>query len=206
MKYFSAVAAAAGVGVGTRREKSKNSTGACVCFSLWPLKIARPGRSFRGVRTARALVLVRFGGGYTTRQRIIIIIIIYRVHVVCVLRRARAKTVGLVAPPVTPTEYEVWARVFCVIVIFKAAAAASGSVRTISASLAPSTSLALNDATSLLLYFTFSLTLSLASCLYIYISYECARTIFIIHQLGRRPQSPPAVVRYARIFDSLYDL
>jgi len=111
------------------------------------------------------------GGGYTTRRRIIIIIIIiiiYHVHVVCVLRRARAKTVGLVAPPVTPTEYEVCARVFCVIVIFKAAAvAASGPVRTISASPAPSPSLALNDDVSTSLYFT--LSLSFTSCLYIYI-------------------------------------
>jgi len=124
---------------------------------------ARRELSFSNGSAAAALML------YTTRQRIIIIIIIYRVHVVCVLRRARAKTVGLVAPPVTPTEYKVCARVFCVIVIFKAAAA-SGSVRTISASLAPSSSLALNDATSLLLYFTFFLCTSIPLSLSLYLS------------------------------------
>lgn len=108
--------AAAGVGVGTRREKSKNSASARVCFSLRPLKIARRFACARdGSARTRGGVRALFGVAPVSPD---------------------ADAADIAGDPYTEHDARS-ARVFCVIVIFKAPAKRRRAVRTISASPPP---------------------------------------------------------------------
>lgn len=117
VKCFSA-AAAASVGVGTRREKSKNSAARARLFFALASKNSAAAPVVSRVRGASGHSFSHDsggrggGGGGSARTQ-------HHVHVVCVLRRARAKRGPAAGDPI------VYACVFCVIVIFKAAAASN---------------------------------------------------------------------------------
>lgn len=133
----------------TRREKSKNSARARVSFSLWPLKIARPPRSFR----VRATELCGFSVHATRRlrqqrRRRRLQRIPARAHTHTKYHNTRgslARPCKAWAPPspttVTPTEHGDASRNFLLLLFLKRRRRGGGggvkNVRTISASSQP---------------------------------------------------------------------
>lgn len=117
---------AAGVGVGTRREKSKNSAARARARLFFALASKNSAAAPVVSRARRRISSTR---SRATRRRIRART--QHVHVVCTFSGAPVLSVG--PPPVTPTEQHAHTRiivrmcggVFRVIVIFKAAAAAS---------------------------------------------------------------------------------